>query len=147
MQAQILWIQATSMIHIPLPMLTMLPMDCLAQLLENFEQYVSGGKSIEDVTGITYNPLNKRSLGQMRAEPRHVLLKLQQHWDGTSYVAKTSSLVLIFALQHQQATGLHGNYLFEPIVGNGHHWELGGGMNMWWTWWRSCDEDRTLRCT
>jgi len=37
-----------------------------------------------------------------------------------------------------------GYYLFEPIVGNGHHWELGLGMNSHWDFWRNETEDRTL---
>lgn len=32
-------------------------------------------------------------------------------------------------------------YLFEPIVGNGHHWELGGGFTSKWIFWRSKDYD------
>jgi len=33
-------------------------------------------------------------------------------------------------------------YLFEPIVGNGKHWELGGGITGHWTFWRSEDEEK-----
>jgi len=32
------------------------------------------------------------------------------------------------------------DYLFEPIIGNGHHWEVGGGFSSFWTWWKSQDE-------
>lgn len=32
-------------------------------------------------------------------------------------------------------------YLFEPVVGNGHHWELGGGLTSAWTFWRSKEYD------
>jgi len=34
-------------------------------------------------------------------------------------------------------------YLFEPIVGNGRHWELGIGFSGDWTFWRSEDEERS----
>jgi hypothetical protein len=34
--------------------------------------------------------------------------------------------------------------LFEPIVGNGHHWELGAHITSHAMLWRSCDEDQTL---
>jgi len=33
-------------------------------------------------------------------------------------------------------------YLFEPIVGNGHFWELGAGINTMAVLWRGCDEDK-----
>ncbi|GAH20592.1 unnamed protein product, partial [marine sediment metagenome] len=32
-------------------------------------------------------------------------------------------------------------YLFEPIVGNGKHWELGGGITGSWIFWRSEEYD------
>ena len=36
-------------------------------------------------------------------------------------------------------------YLFEPIVGNGRHWELGGGITSSYIFWRSCEcEDNYL---
>ena len=30
-------------------------------------------------------------------------------------------------------------YLFEPIVGNGHHYELGGGIDAHYEFWNNCD--------
>jgi len=44
--------------------------------------------------------------------------------------------------QLQQATALKVYGFFEPIVGQGKHWELGGGLDARWVWWRSCDEDK-----
>lgn len=37
-----------------------------------------------------------------------------------------------------------GYYLFEPMVGNGHHWELGLGMTSHWDFWHNETEDRTV---
>jgi len=37
-----------------------------------------------------------------------------------------------------------GSYLFEPIVGNGKHWELGGQITAHHIWWRSEDENRSF---
>jgi hypothetical protein len=37
-----------------------------------------------------------------------------------------------------------GIYLFEPIIGNGHHWELGAGFTGSGTLWQSCDESKQL---
>ena len=33
---------------------------------------------------------------------------------------------------------------FEPIVGNGHHWELGVGFTGHYTFWRGCNDDSSL---
>ena len=34
-----------------------------------------------------------------------------------------------------------GSYLFEPIVGNGHHWEIGGGLNGHVMLWERDDQE------
>lgn len=38
----------------------------------------------------------------------------------------------------------HAEFLFEPYVGNGKHWELGIGLSAHWTVWRSQDEEQHL---
>lgn len=35
----------------------------------------------------------------------------------------------------------NAEFLFEPIVGNGNHWTLGGGVSAHAVLWRGCDED------
>jgi len=37
----------------------------------------------------------------------------------------------------------HGKYLFEPVVGNGHHWEIGAGLTGHYTFWQSCDSSQS----
>lgn len=37
-----------------------------------------------------------------------------------------------------------GNYLFEPIIGNGKHWELGGQITAHHIWWKSQDEENSF---
>lgn len=41
-------------------------------------------------------------------------------------------------------TRTRGIYLFEPIIGNGHHWELGGGMTAYTNLCRSEEDDFQL---
>jgi len=41
-------------------------------------------------------------------------------------------------------SGCNGNYLFAPVVGNGHHWELGGQVTAHHIWWRSEDENKSF---
>lgn len=38
----------------------------------------------------------------------------------------------------------NGRFLFEPIIGNGKHWELGGGIDARWIMWRSDTENHEL---
>lgn len=37
-----------------------------------------------------------------------------------------------------------GEFFFEPIVGNGHHWELGAGVSAHAVLWRGCESDATF---
>lgn len=37
-----------------------------------------------------------------------------------------------------------GEFLFEPMSGNGKHWELGAGINTSAVLWRACDSDTTF---
>jgi hypothetical protein len=37
-----------------------------------------------------------------------------------------------------------GEFLFEPIVGNGHHWEFGGGITGHYTFWRNQEETTSV---
>jgi len=110
-------------------------------LLTSFQQYANEGKSIADANGITYNPL-ERARWNSCSMSKTRLAEITAAW-GWNFVRRENFL---FGLNIRAAaptgTRPNGNYIFEPMVGNGKHWELGGGMNMWWTWWRSCDEDR-----
>ncbi len=38
---------------------------------------------------------------------------------------------------------VNDTYLFQPFVGNGHHWELGAKFTSHYTFWRSCDYDKS----
>lgn len=40
--------------------------------------------------------------------------------------------------------GGKGSYLFEPIIGNGKHWELGGQVTAHHIWWKSEDEENSF---
>jgi len=38
----------------------------------------------------------------------------------------------------------NGCFLFEPVVGSGGHWKLGGALHFQGIFWRSCDNDSTF---
>lgn len=39
-------------------------------------------------------------------------------------------------------TRLHAQNFFQPVIGNGRHWELGGGLTAHYVFWRSEDSDK-----
>ena len=114
-----------------------------SQLLENFGQYVSDSKAIEDVNYTIYNPL--KSARWNRCGMSKTALAELTGALGWNFV-RCKNFLFGLNIRAAAPTGNRpsGKYIFEPIVGNGHHWELGGGMNMWWTWWQSCDEKRNF---
>jgi hypothetical protein len=40
--------------------------------------------------------------------------------------------------------GNKGNYLMDPIIGNGKHWELGAQITAHHIWWRSADDENSF---
>ncbi len=110
-----------------------------SDLTGSFEGFISRCE-IPEISGITFDPLSHARFG------KHVLKRTKlsdvqfalgwNFWQSECYH---------FGLNIRGAapTGSRprGNYLFEPIVGNGHHWEYGAGLTGHWMLWRSRDEN------
>ena len=111
------------------------------KLLSSFTEYVCEGESITDVAGITYQGLNRARMST-RTLTKTGLAELTaalgwNFWTGDKYHVGLN-------LRGAAPTGNkpEGCWLFEPIVGNGHHWELGGGLSAHWRWWTNQDETK-----
>lgn len=111
------------------------------QLLHSFQEYASSQSTITGVEGITYNPLNFARMSPCRQHKVGIAeLTAALGWNFINCTDYTLGL----NIRGSAPTGNrpHGTWLFEPIVGQGKHWELGGGIDARWVMWRSCDEDR-----
>jgi len=109
------------------------------QLLGSFTEYVCQGNAITDHDEIRYHgleharmstrPLSKTAFAEVTA---------QLGWNFCTGPGYHCGL----ALRAAAPTGNRptGDWLFEPIVGNGHHWELGGSLTTHWCSWKSFDE-------
>jgi len=108
-------------------------------LFENAMQYFQG--ETLKIANVTYDPLvfakmngcgnkSKTGFAELRGE-------LGWNWLKDNYR-------LGFNIQAAAPTGTRPNaeFLLEPQVGNGHHWELGAGLKGAWTMWRSEDEEK-----
>jgi hypothetical protein len=112
-------------------------------LLQSFEQYICYGASLQDVGSCKYQGLacariSKKALTVTR--PAEITAALGWNfWTGERYHCGAQFRVAV-------PTGNRpsGCWLFEPIVGNGHHWELGGGLTGHWRWW--ANQDLTQEC-
>lgn len=110
-------------------------------LLNSFTQYVCQGDSITGVENITYQGLNRARMSTKaltKTRPAELTAALGWNfWTGDGYHVGLN-------IRGAAPTGNtpHGCWMFEPIVGNGHHWELGGGVTAHWRWWTNETEDK-----
>jgi len=114
-----------------------------SSLLHSFCDYIAAGKSIQAVPNNTYESLAYARINK-------------QGLSSTRFAEITAACGYNFILCEDYYCGLNlraaaptGNrpkarWLFEPIVGNGHHWELGTGLDSRVCIWRSEDEDRDV---
>ncbi|KKP29260.1 MAG: hypothetical protein UR12_C0011G0007 [candidate division TM6 bacterium GW2011_GWF2_30_66] len=107
-----------------------------ATLANSFQEAMSGSTVFGDMKEaikfgrMTNCPLTKVALADIRMNL------------GWNFVLKEDYHFGLF-LQLAAPTGNRPSScsLFEPVVGNGHHWELGAGMTGAWTFWRSKEYD------
>lgn len=111
-----------------------------SSLLSSFEQYACAGDSIADTELITYQGLNRARMSSKnltKTRLAEITAALGWNfWTGDCYHVGLN-------IRGAAPTGNspRGCWLFEPIVGNGHHWELGAGLTAHWCWWTNQDED------
>jgi hypothetical protein len=120
------------------------------QLLSSFEEFASGQivqPFTQTVGGVTFpmafqrlnnarmnsDRLDQTRLADIRVDFGYNPLRNQDYHFGA-------------ALYTSLPTGNRpeGQYLFDPVIGNGHHWELGGHTNAHYTFWRSQDENKGI---
>jgi hypothetical protein len=109
------------------------------KMLNNFEEFIADNRAINGVSDITFNSLNHALISKCRrtkTRPAEITAAL-----GWNFVNRENGTLGI-SVRAAAPTGNRPEacYLFEPIVGNGHHWELGGGINSRWSMWKAQDE-------
>jgi hypothetical protein len=100
------------------------------------------GRTTVIVPGITVDPLLKSKITDCK-ESITGFADLRGEF-GWNYLHEDYHVG--FNIQAAAPTGSrpHGEFLFEPYVGNGKHWELGLGLSAHWTMWRSQDDEQHL---
>jgi hypothetical protein len=115
-----------------------------ANLVQSFASFITGCGYINAGTDTTFvfNKLARAKMNSCRCTET-ALADIQMalgwnFWCDEDYHAGFNIRAVAPA-----GTRPEGCYLFEPIVGNGKHWELGGGFSGHWVAWRSEDEERS----
>lgn len=98
-----------------------------SQLSSNFTSFINGDDAPKGA-GLTFNKLTN---AKMSCDAQKIT-QLSEIQCALGYnVLHNRTYHLGFNIRGSIPTGNKptGEYLFEPIVGNGHHWELGGGLS------------------
>lgn len=97
------------------------------QLLNNFTEFITGAKAPQLGTSVFFNPLEK---AQFKNRNHRFRLSDVQAVLGWNFLqGDDHHLGLNLRVSLPAGNRPHGDYLFEPLVGNGHHWELGVGIS------------------
>ena len=115
------------------------------QMPFNFTEYACEGRSIEPSPGssIVYQGLAQARMSSCwRSKTRLAEVTAVCGWN----FLLTECGYCGFNIRAAAPTGNRpaGVYLFEPIVGNGHHWELGGGIDAHYRLWCNQTEDEQI---
>lgn len=111
-----------------------------SKLLMSFEEYIVDNRAITGVPHIIFNNLEHARISKCNLTRTRVAeLTAAMGWNFVDY----QDFAFGFQVRGAAPTGNRpeGCFLFEPVVGNGHHWELGAGIDSRWCMWRSEDEE------
>lgn len=121
-------------------------------LLEDFTEYARGkspanitttimeGDAQQDVTTIFNGLCAARITNCDNTKTALADLRMELGWNFLN--ADDYLFGLYLAAAAPTGNKIHARHVFAPVVGNGHHWELGGGVNAKWIFWRCDDEER-----
>ncbi len=98
-----------------------------SQLLDGFMQFITGYDAPQ-ATGITFNRLEHARMSDHK-ERRTKISDIHIALGWNLFQKKKYHLGANLRIIIPTGNRPTGNLLFEPIVGNGHHWELGGGIS------------------
>lgn len=116
-----------------------------SSLYQSFLAYTSGGEITlpASTPTVSVQPLdNQRILASCNSETKTGLADLRAELG--FYFLLDECYHLAVNVQAAAPTGNRCSdcLLFGPIVGNGHFWEIGGGINGHWTFWASEDDEQ-----
>lgn len=112
-------------------------------LLHSFSDYIMRQGAITGVEGITYNPLENARIHEGKLS-KNAVAELTAALGWNFFNCTDYTLGANVRAAAPTGTRPTGTWLFEPMVGQGKHWEAGVGLNARWACWRSCNEDHAI---
>src|SRR5579872_5340946 len=105
------------------------------------------GKSPNVAGGVTFQPLKYAKMGAdcdvcNNSQAGFADLRAELGYE----VFRSDDYHLGLNIQTAAPTGnrRRAEFVMQPVVGNGNHWELGGGLDFHYTFWRGESEDRSM---
>ncbi len=113
-----------------------------SNLISSFSSFINGCSRI-DTNEFTFSPLCNAKMSC--CDSKKTALSDIQMALGYNYCCD-DNYHIGFNLRAASPTGTRpsGNILFEPIVGNSKHWELGAGLSTHWKFWQNECECKSL---
>jgi hypothetical protein len=112
-----------------------------ANLFDNALAYFHGDALPNAITGVTYAPLAFAKWNGCGNMSKTGFAELRGEF-GWNYLRENYRVGLNIQAAAPTGTRPKGEWLLEPQIGNGKHWELGAGFKALWTMWRSEDEEK-----
>lgn len=131
-----------------------------SNLLNSFQEFVSESKvpdltptivlnnanAVPVINSTVFQPLQYARIASCNCSPltRNGLADLRFTLGYNPYLY--DAFHVGFGLTGAAPTGNkpHGEFVFEPMIGNGNHWELGGQLTAHYKFWKNEAEDRTI---
>jgi len=115
------------------------------QLFSNASQFFSGQQLAEPIPStptidITFDPLKYAKMQTCGHKSKTGFAELRGEF-GWNYLQEKYRVGLNIQAAAPTGTRPKAEYVLEPEIGNGKHWELGVGLKGLWSMWRSEDED------
>ena len=114
-----------------------------SSLLSSFEEFIFSQETIVNNPMITYEPLRHARMSTYRLT-KNRLSEIQLALGYNFLLNALYHLGLEFRCYIPTGNTPKGEFLFEAIVGNGHHAELGCGITSHWEFWQDVNTSRNL---
>lgn len=106
-------------------------------VVQNAAAFLKGTATFGDMA----EPLAYGKIFQRQVESRIAELRVAMGWNWTG---DRHHLGVDFCFAVPTGTRPEGEFLFEPIAGNGKHWEVGGGLTAHYTFWSNEEETNDI---
>ena len=113
-----------------------------SDLLNSFSDYITG-YNVPDISDLTFQPLTQGKMALCSRRAVH-FAELRANLGYDWFIHDLHHIGIKTQLAIPLGSRPHGEFLFEPIVGNGHHYELGVGITAHALTWENVEKNERV---